>query len=45
MMKFRFGMRFCSILGDENSDAGHIKCSNRPQVSHLWHKVTHKTAC
>jgi len=26
-------------MGNENSDAGHIKCSRGPQVLHPWFKV------
>jgi len=29
-----------SKLGNGDSDAGHMKCSHRPQVSHLWFKLT-----
>ena len=32
VMKFRFDAILCSNLGNENSDADHIKCSLGPQV-------------
>jgi len=28
----------CSNLGNESSDAGHMKCSRGPQVPHPWHQ-------
>ena len=34
IMDFRFDVMLCSILGSENSDAGHIECSRGPQVPH-----------
>jgi len=32
--ELRFDAPLCSILGNENFDAGHIKCSHGPQVTH-----------
>jgi len=32
--ELRFDARLCFILGNENYDAGHIKCSREPQVIH-----------
>jgi len=29
-----------SKMGNENSDAGHIKCSRGPQFPHPWLKAT-----
>jgi len=34
MLCSRFDAMLCSKLGNENSDAGHIKCSRGPQVPH-----------
>jgi len=31
---FRFDVMLYSILGSENSDAAHIKCSRGPRVPH-----------
>jgi len=33
IMEFRFNAMLCSMLGNENSDAVHIKCSRGPHVS------------
>jgi len=33
-MEFYFDAMFCSNLGKENSDVGHIKCSRRPRLTH-----------
>ena len=38
--EFRFDAILCSKLGNENSDAGHIKCSRGPQVPHPWTGAT-----
>jgi len=34
IMELRFDAILYSKLGNKNSDAGHIKCSHRPQVPH-----------
>jgi len=34
-MELRFDAILFSKLGDENSDAGHVKCSRGPQVPRL----------
>jgi len=31
--EFRFDAMLCSNLGNENSDAGHIKCSRGPHLA------------
>ena len=31
--EFRFDTMLCSLLGNENSNAGHIKCSRRPHLA------------
>jgi len=44
VMQFRFDAMLCSNLGNENCDAGHIKClcgphlARRPQVPFLCFK-------
>jgi len=40
IMELRFDAMFCSKVGNENSDAGHIKCSRGPQVPHPWITAT-----
>ena len=35
-MELRFDAILCFNLGDENSDADHIKCSCGPHVPHPW---------
>jgi len=35
-MMLRFGAMLHSNLGNENSDAGHMKCLRGPQVLHPW---------
>jgi len=35
-MEFRFDVIVYSKLGDEDSNAGNIKCSLGPQVPHPW---------
>jgi len=35
-MELRFDAMLCFNLGNENSDAGHIKFSCGPQVLHPW---------
>jgi len=48
IMELRFDVMLNSNIGNENSNAGHIKCSRRPhlaraaQVSHSWYKPTGK---
>jgi len=37
-MELRFDAKLHSNVGNENSDAGHIKCSHGPQVLHPWFK-------
>jgi len=37
IMELRFDAMLYSNLGNENSDAGHIKCSCGPQVPHHRH--------
>jgi len=32
IMELRFDMMLCSNLGNEDSDAGHIKCSRGPHL-------------
>jgi len=39
-MELRFAAMLYSIMGNENSDVGQIKCSRGPQVTHPWHKST-----
>jgi len=34
ILEFRFDTMLCSILGNENSNAGHAKFSRGPQVPH-----------
>jgi len=34
IMELRFTIILYSKLGNENSDAGHIKCLRRPQAPH-----------
>jgi len=36
IMELRFNAMLCSTSGDENRDAGDIKCSRGPQVPQLW---------
>jgi len=38
VMDLRFDAILYSKSGNENSDAGHIKCSRGPQVPHFWFK-------
>jgi len=38
-MELRFDAVLCLNLGNENSDAGHIKCSRGPQVPHHWFRT------
>jgi len=46
-MELRLHVMLCSNLGNENSDAGHIKCSHGPhlargrgqQVPHSWSRL------
>jgi len=33
-MELHLDAMLCSNIGNKNSDAGHIKCSHRPQVPH-----------
>jgi len=33
VMDFRFDAMLCSNLGNENADAGHIKCSRAPHLA------------
>jgi len=40
IMELRFDAKLHSNMGNENSDAGHIKCSGGPQVPHPWVKAT-----
>jgi len=35
-MELRFEAMLCSNLGNEDSVAGHVKCSRGPQVPHPW---------
>jgi len=35
-MELRFDAMLCFNLGNENSDAGHVKFSCGPQVLHPW---------
>jgi len=44
-MELYFGAMLCSNFGDENSDAGHIKCSCEPQVPHPCLKALRYPAC
>ena len=39
-MELRVGVILYSKLGNENSDAGHMKCSRGPQVPHPWSKMS-----
>jgi len=40
IMELRFDVMVCSNLGNENSDAGHFKCSREPQVTRPWITAT-----
>jgi len=40
-MELRFDAMLCFNLGNENSDAGHIKFSCGPQVFHPWFLLTY----
>jgi len=40
LRKFRFDAMLCSNLGNENSDADHIKCSRGPHLTN-WPQVPH----
>jgi len=44
IMELRFDAMLCSNLGNENSDAGHIKCSRGPQVPHPCSRESMKTS-
>jgi len=39
-MELRLDVILYDKLVNENSDAGHIKCSRGPQVPHPWLKAT-----
>jgi len=41
-MELRFDVILHSKLSNENSNAGHIKCSLGPQVPHPWARSFHK---
>jgi len=43
IMELSFDAILNSKMSNENSDAGHIKCSRRPQVPHLWFKTLFKS--
>jgi len=36
VMELRFDAMLYSDMGNENSDAGHVKCSRGPQVPYHW---------
>jgi len=38
-MEFHFDAMLCSNFSNQNSGAGHIECSHRPQVPHPCHKL------